>query len=226
MSPSQLMHRWDAHIAEASRRFRVPQSWIRAVMEVESGGRTMQAEGEKITSSQGAIGLMQLMPETYAEYRDIYGLGRDPYDPRDNIFAGAAYLRFLNAKYGYPAMFAAYNDGPGNLEARLSGAGLLPAETTNYVADVTRMLRSGHGGHGDFARFTRPNGDSVLIDCAAVTKIRAPFPGEFAPGVKTVITMGGKYQGVTEPPSLARSILRRAIEMPAPAPHPGSRAPQ
>jgi len=208
MSPSQLMHRWDAFIAGASRRFHVPQSWIRAVMEIESGGRTMQAEGQKITSSQGAMGLMQLMPETYAEYRDIYRLGADPYDPHDNIFAGAAYLRFLQAKYGYPTLFAAYNDGPGNLEARLKGAGLLPVETTNYVADITRTLGGAHGGRADFARFTRPNGETVLIDCAAVNAVRAPFPGEFAQGVNTVITTGRKNQGVTETLARARRIVR------------------
>jgi hypothetical protein len=65
------------------------------------------------------MGLMQLMPQTYAQMALQYGLGNDPYNPHDNIFAGAAYLRLLHARYGYPTMFQAYDDGPGNLEARL-----------------------------------------------------------------------------------------------------------
>ena len=67
-------------------------------------------------------------------------------------FAGAAYLRLLRTKYGYPNMFAAYNDGPGNLEARMVDGGLLPAETINYVATITGRLNGGGAGAGWAAR--------------------------------------------------------------------------
>ena len=47
-------------------------------------------------SRKGAMGLMQIMPETWAHLRVRYALGADPYDPHDNILAGAAYLRELH----------------------------------------------------------------------------------------------------------------------------------
>lgn len=116
MGPKALIDRWQSFVTEASRKFHVPESWIRAVIRQESGGRTMQSENQPITSKAGAMGLMQVMPQTYAQMRDAYNLGADPYDPHDNIIAGTAYLRWLHGKYGFPDMFAAYNDGPGNFD--------------------------------------------------------------------------------------------------------------
>ncbi|MEJ0027648.1 MAG: lytic transglycosylase domain-containing protein [Rhizomicrobium sp.] len=144
MSASALIGRWNPLIAEASRRFGVPADWIRAVMQVESGGRTVLAQDRPITSRAGAVGMMQVMPGTYEEMRAQYGLGDDPYDPRDNVFAGTAYLRWLHGKYGFPEMFAAYNGGPGRLEAHLRGEGELPKETRDYVASVTGKLNAPH----------------------------------------------------------------------------------
>ena len=60
---------------------------------------------------------MQIMPQTWAELRARYGLGTDPYDPHDNILAGAAYIRELHDRYGAPGFLAAYNAGPGRYEA-------------------------------------------------------------------------------------------------------------
>ncbi|MGH2486843.1 MAG: lytic transglycosylase domain-containing protein, partial [Ktedonobacterales bacterium] len=142
MSPGELLARWDPLIAEASRRFGVSADWIRAVMTVESGGRTMLAQDRPITSQAGAVGVMQVMPATYDEMRRQYRLGADPFNTHDNIFAGAAYLGWLHSRYGFPQMFAAYNGGPGTLEAYLNGSGELPKETRNYVASVTSILNS------------------------------------------------------------------------------------
>jgi hypothetical protein len=64
-----------ADIAEAARRFSIPESWIRAVMHVESRGQV------KAVSPKGAIGLMQIMPDTWAGLRLRYRLGRDLRDP-------------------------------------------------------------------------------------------------------------------------------------------------
>jgi len=86
--------RYAADIAEASRRFGIPESWIRAVMRVESRGDV------HAVSPKGAIGLMQIMPDTWAGLRQRYRLGRNPYDPRDNILAGAAYLREMHDRFG------------------------------------------------------------------------------------------------------------------------------
>ena len=211
MSFGQMMRRWNPDIAAAAKRFGIPAIWIRAVMQVESGGRTMLSESQPIKSSMGAMGLMQLMPETWADMRAQYRLGNNPYDPQDNIVAGAAYLKWLKAKYGYPEMFAAYNDGPGHLDQRLQDAGLLPIETRNYLAKVTGVVEgkgTGLGGRGVTVKFTRPNGQFVMIDVAAVSAVRASFPGEYDGCVQSVITVGRVSQGVCETLAKARSAIR------------------
>jgi soluble lytic murein transglycosylase-like protein len=209
MTPRALLRRWDPLIAAASRRFDVPQPWIRAVIVAESGGRTMSSETVPITSRAGALGIMQLMPETYADMRAAYGLGPDPQNPHDNIFAGTAFLHRLFLTYGFPVMFSAYNDGPGNLEYRLMHRELLPLETRNYVADITRALMGAGALHGAKAHFTRPDGSPVMIPVAGVVMVRASLPGEYAPGVQTVITIGRVHQGVRESPALVKALLRK-----------------
>lgn len=132
---------WSAHIAEASARFGVPAFWIRRVMLAESAGQVMQG-GRPIVSRAGAMGLMQLMPGTWRDMRLALGLGADPHDPRDNILAGAFYLRLMYDRFGYPGLFAAYNAGPARYAASLSGARPLPAETRAYVAQVAGVRRA------------------------------------------------------------------------------------
>ena len=119
---------------EASRRFHVPASWLRAVMRAESHGNANSV------SDKGAIGLMQVMPRTYIELRAKYGFGPDPFDPCDNILAGAAYLAEMLARYGSPGFLAAYNAGPRRYEEHLLGGRPLPAETTDYVARLAPEL--------------------------------------------------------------------------------------
>jgi soluble lytic murein transglycosylase-like protein len=133
---AQATDRWSDEIAEASARFAIPAAWIRDVMRVESGGRTM-LNGAPIVSGAGAMGLMQLMPGTWREMRLALGLGLDPQQPRDNILAGAAYLRLLYDRFGYPGLFAAYNAGPARYAAVLSGRRGLPAETRAYLARIS-----------------------------------------------------------------------------------------
>jgi hypothetical protein len=130
---------WGPYIHQASSRFNVPEKWIREVMRQESGGHEY-LHGEPITSSAGAMGLMQLMPATYADMRDRNGLGDDPYDPHDNIMAGTAYIGLLYAAYGSPAFLAAYNAGPTRLQQYLATGTSLPNETVNYVASVAPRL--------------------------------------------------------------------------------------
>jgi len=121
---------WGPWIRDASRRFDVPDLWIREVMRQESGGRA------SATSRVGAMGLMQVMPGTYRELAQRYNLGPDPYHPYDNLQAGAAYIREMYQLYGNPAFLAAYNAGPRRLEDYLWGGRGLPDETRNYVARV------------------------------------------------------------------------------------------
>ena len=134
-SNAQSVDRWRPFIVEASARFGVPAGWIERVMQVESGGRTFLG-GRPIVSRAGAIGLMQVMPATWVEMRLAHGLGRDPRDPHDNIIAGTAYLRAMYDRFGYPALFAAYNAGPGRYAAYLAGQATLPAETRSYLVEV------------------------------------------------------------------------------------------
>lgn len=126
---------WRPYVVEASRRFAVPVAWIERVMTAESGGRTMW-RGRPIVSRAGAMGLMQLMPGTWAEMRSAYDLGSDPHAPRDNILAGAAYLRLMFERFGYPGLFAAYNAGPRRYAEHLARGRPLPDETRAYVAAV------------------------------------------------------------------------------------------
>ena len=123
-----------AFIEEASRRFNVPTLWLRSVMQVESAGNA------QAVSSKGAIGLMQIMPETYAQLRQDYGLGADPFDPHDNIMAGAAYLREMYDLYGAPGFLAAYNAGPGRYGYHLVTGQPLPAETQNYLSRLEPLI--------------------------------------------------------------------------------------
>ena len=123
-----------AFIAEASQRFGVPASWIPAVMRVESAGDV------HALSPKGAMGLMQIMPETWAILQARYSLGANPYDPHDNILAGAAYLRELYDRYGAPGLLAAYNTGPARYEDHLASGRSLPAETRAYVAALAPMV--------------------------------------------------------------------------------------
>jgi len=103
----------------------------------------MHAESDHVddVSSAGAMGLMQIMPDTWTELRARYRLGADPFDPHDNILAGAAYMRELLDRYGnVDAMLAAYNAGPARYDAYLATGRALPAETRDYVAKVGPTL--------------------------------------------------------------------------------------
>ena len=136
IAQSAGIERWTPLIDQASARFAVPSGWIRDVMRAESNGAPT-VNGRPIRSRAGAMGLMQLMPGTWADMRAAYGLGIDPDDPADNISAGTAYLHLLYERFGYPGLFAAYNAGPARYGDYLAGRSPLPAETRAYLAAVT-----------------------------------------------------------------------------------------
>jgi hypothetical protein len=125
---------WSQFVGEAAERFAIPAAWIRGVMRVESSGNV------KAVSPKGAVGLMQIMPDTYAELRARYSLGNDPADPHDNILAGAAYLREMYDRFGSSGFLAAYNVGPARYEDHLATGRLLPDETRNYVALLAPLV--------------------------------------------------------------------------------------
>ena len=124
----------DAIIAEASQRFGVPERWIRAVMQAESAG------DPSAVSEAGAMGLMQIMPGTWDELRTAHGFGDDPFDPRDNVLAGAAYLRAMYNRFGSPGFLAAYNAGPGRYAEHLATDRPLPRETRAYLASLAPVI--------------------------------------------------------------------------------------
>jgi hypothetical protein len=146
----------DSLVDEASRRFSIPKLWIRSVMQVESGGDT------HALSPKGAIGLMQIMPETYTALRQAFGLGADPYQPRDNIMAGAAYLREMLDLYGTSGFLAAYNAGPARYEEHLATGEPLPEETQIYLSRLGPMLSGAQVG-------------SISATAKPVTKMTAPL---------------------------------------------------
>jgi soluble lytic murein transglycosylase-like protein len=133
---------YDAGIAAAARRFDLPQTWIKAVIDAESGGDA------NAVSVKGALGLMQLMPDTWVEMRDQYGIQGDVLDPVANVMAGSAYLAEMRNRFGYPGLFAAYNAGPARYESHLRDGVPLPAETQAYMAKMDAGLGLNTGGPG------------------------------------------------------------------------------
>ena len=116
-------------IKEAAARYQVDPRLVAAVAQTESGGN------QEAVSPAGAIGVMQLMPETAA------GLGVNPYDKRQNIEGGAKYLRQMMDTFGGDVQkaVAAYNAGP---QAVKEYNGIPPyRETQDYVNKVLDIYR-------------------------------------------------------------------------------------
>ena len=168
--------KWSPEILAAARRFGIPASWVRTVMRAESAGIP------SATSPAGAMGLMQIMPETWDQLRDRYGLGTDPYLPRDNIIAGVGYMRELLNQYGVPDFLAAYNAGPKRLDAYLSVGRPLPKTTQAYIGMVAPSIV---GSKRAVEIGGRPNGshdDRLSIHHGATGLFADPAPeGLFAP---------------------------------------------
>lgn len=129
-----------AFVSEASKRFAVPEQWIRAVMQVESDNNP------KAVSPKGAMGLMQIMPDTWAELRARYNLGADPFNPHDSILAGAAYLKEMHDRFGNAGFLAAYNAGPARYDEHLATGRPLLDETIAYVSVLNSLLDLGATG--------------------------------------------------------------------------------
>lgn len=116
-------------ITNAAKKYQVDPKLVSAVAEVESGGR------QEATSAAGAVGVMQLMPDTAAS------LGVNPYDKRENVEGGAKYLKEMLDLFGgdVKKAVAAYNAGP----AAVKNYGGVPPykETQNYVNKVLDIYR-------------------------------------------------------------------------------------
>lgn len=169
-------------VHEAAQRFSVPTAWISAVMAIESGGDV------RALSAKGAMGLMQIMPDTWTGLRGRHGLGANPYDPRDNILAGAAYLREMFDRFGSPGFIAAYNAGPGSYEKHLATGRLLPPETRHYVATLAPLI--GQGRAGDLVtashRTMSSQGSPLIIGARNANSKAATSPANTATVSRTV----------------------------------------
>ena len=119
---------FSTYIERASLTYGVDKDLIRSVIRAESGF------DPQATSPKGAMGLMQLMPDTA---RDL-GV-KNAYDPEENIMAGTRYLKSLLDRYegDVPRALAAYNWGMGNVERNPDR---MPQETRDYIARITQYL--------------------------------------------------------------------------------------
>jgi len=191
----------DRAIAEASDTFAIPQSWIRAVIAVESAGDA------RALSRSGAIGLMQLMPGTWAVLRDRLHLGADPYDSHDNVMAGTALLRELYDRFGPGGFLAAYNASPQRYLAYLMEGKPLTDETRAYLAHIAPVLGDAALARAVAAPGTSPNWQAAPLFVARQTVLlqavetpsasytnadSAPIPSRFQP------QSGGLFASISE----------------------------
>lgn len=194
--------RWAHLIRDASERFGIPEAWIREVMRMESGGNP------QALSWAGAQGLMQVIPSTYAMLRAKHDLGPNPYEPRDNIMAGAAYIREMYELFGFPGFLAAYNAGPKRVDWFMAGTPL-PAETVNYLAVISPRLAGSTVAEGPLAAFARgpasPGATGpVVVNIAEALTQYAPAPG----GPQVVSTT---RQTEAPPPREANGLVPRGM---------------
>jgi D-alanyl-D-alanine carboxypeptidase len=224
---------WGPYIREAAGRYAVPEQWVRAVMQQESGGE------EQAVSPVGAMGLMQVMPATYEGLRERYSLGDDPYDPHNNILAGTAYIREMYDRFGAPGFLAAYNAGPDRVDAYLAGTSTLPDETVNYLASVTPNLGSSVPLSGPLAMYasagsagnrTRPDAASLAAGCdlnaafdpnhpcsSLMRAATAPAPVQTAFAVQTGVG-GCNLNAAYDPARPCTSVASAAVASAAPPP--------
>jgi D-alanyl-D-alanine carboxypeptidase len=165
--PGPSQDPWGPYIREAAAQYRVPEQWVRAVMHQESGGQ------EQAVSPVGAMGLMQVMPATYAGLRARHRLGDDPFDPHNNILAGTAYIREMYDRYGAPGFLAAYNAGPDRVDLYLAGSASLPDETVNYLAAITPNLGNDVPLSGPLAMYASARPGGFTAAAPSVTSLAA-----------------------------------------------------
>jgi len=172
---------YDHHIAAAAALHNVSTQLVRAVIQVESDFDSLAR------SSKGAQGLMQLMPDTARQ------LGvSNPFDPRQNIFAGVRYLRILLDMFGGDVSLAtaAYNAGATSVQ-RYSGVPPYK-ETRDYVAKIQSLLA----------------GLGAPIPIPATSTMTSYAPGDNPFGVKTAAAATVAKRPATLTPARPRLYYR------------------
>ena len=203
---------WGPYINEAAAQFDVPAPWIREVMQVESGGHEY-INGQLTVSAAGAMGLMQLEPETYREMAAQHGLGSDPFNPYDNIMAGTAYIHQMYQMYGSPGFLAAYDAGPGRLNSYVSYHTSLPDETINYVAMIAPHIQGYYPVH-------RSDADQLALN----TMPMGEAPGILPPGFVPEAPSPGMQDAPVAPVEVA-SNEPPVVSAPEPQPEPATSQP-
>lgn len=202
-SSSEQVTTYASFVAEAGRRFEIPEHWIRAVMRVESNGNA------HAVSPRGALGLMQIMPGTWVELSARYDLGIDPLDPHANILAGAAYLREMLDRFGLVGFLAAYNAGPRRYEDHLATGQPLPGETLAYTATLASLIGDHPGNRGHCARqHTILQQDSVFAKQSG----NAPFagPSALAKDVRRLLKPSSSANSLALAPHAAGLFVQRS----------------
>ena len=174
----------DAIFDSAAQKYGVPANVLKAVAKAESGFNP------NVTSTAGAMGIMQLMPGT-AKYLGV----TDPFNPEQSILGGANYLRQMLDKFGgdLRLALAAYNAGPNNV---VKYDGIPPfTETQNYVSKILGYL-----GDGDITAGMAPYGG---LNAGADSGSGSGAAGK-ALGQSGASTLGD---------SISQMLLMRIIEM-------------
>lgn len=194
-------------VVEAARRVGVDPRIALGVATQESGVRQNRADGSPMTSSSGALGVMQLMPGT------AKGLGVNPLNANENIRGGVQYLAQLYAKYkDWRLALAAYNSGPGNVDSALRHHTQLSPEVQKYVNDVMSLSSRVDVGQDAAASADRPSifGSNAGMDdyaSRAAAESRGAAKGEDHSGdVAQSLTVGDVSVYVTQSNASPREI--------------------
>lgn len=188
---------WQPSVRDAAHRSGIPLAWIEAVIEAESAGCAVTS-GKPTTSPAGAMGLMQLMPSTWLKYRSRLRLGDDPFDVRDNIMAGAVYLRDLYDRFGAEGFLAAYQAGPERYEESRRNGRPLPRETLDYIVRVQRDIDGIESRSPRLASLAGPRASSLFVALTVSHSVRG-HPLEHAVDARLFVPLSGD-QRINESP--------------------------
>jgi hypothetical protein len=177
---------YDSLIYTSAAKYGVDPLLVKAVIKQESGGKQYKSNGQVLTSSAGAIGIMQLMPGT------AKGLGVNPYDVAQNIDGGTKLLAENIQQFGsIPLALAAYNAGGGNVKKY---GGIPPfAETQNYVKSI---MSSYQGGNVSLSADPNAGSSSTSTDGTTSGGSTSFAQGLFGGIVQTVLLIGLLVLGV------------------------------
>lgn len=136
--------------------------------------RVASTNDPRAPSPKGAIGLMQIMPATWREPRARYGLGADPYDPRDNILAARPICARCTIASRSPDFLAAYNAGPERYAQHLATGQALLGETQSYVAMLAPIIDGSQPERTSVVPGNVPNWRSLLFATSIGRRPNAP----------------------------------------------------